>query len=390
MYNFQNWLNYKEALQAGDDNQIQDVGATQLKSSLCPPNDPECMATLQRLKEMLGDSYEAFVQELGEEIIRDKKFLKALKIITNNGQRIKLSKISVPVAQLKPTQREIAMDKTLKTATGDATWVQQFLAGGSISVGQKNIITGGGGQFIIDGHHRWAKLYSVNPGASITALDIGSMKAEDALKIVQVGIATAAGGLPSASVAGATNLLTANENVVKGFVVNNLKKDVKKVYKEYFAKRKPQQPTAPQAAAPQPAAPPQAQAPAAPMAQQQPTESFFRFYQKMLKEEGEIVPVQQAAPVTPQQPGMMQPAMPGADNPQEELKQKIANFIWQNITAMQSNNQPLDPKAKRDVMPQTGDAEGWEKRTTQDLLPQNAHHRPAGKLYKEWQTLAGL
>lgn len=381
MCNFQKWLNYKEALQAGDDNQIQNVGIQQSDTkSLCAPNDPDCMANEQRLKEMLGNDYEAFVQELGDELLKDKKFLEALKIITKNGQKIKLSKMDVPCMQLKPTQKEIALDKSLKTAVGDAASVKEFLAGGSVKVAKKRIITGGGGQFIIDGHHRWAKLYSVNPGAKIAAIDIGSMHPEDALKIVQIGIATATGGIPNADVGGAANLLTIDENTVKNFVASNVKKDVKNVYKEYFAQQEPQPaPQPPQQPPPMPAqAPPQQM----PVAQPQPTESFYRFYQRMLKEEGEMPAVApQATPITP--------PTQGVEDPQEELKikQKIANLIWQNVTIMQEKNQPLDPKAKRDVMPQTGDAEGWEKRTTQDLLPQNAHHRPAGKLYKEWLIL---
>ena len=390
MRNFQTWLTYTEALQAGDDSKIQDIGVggiQQNASKLCSPNDVDCMSNLQRLKEMLGENYESFVQSLGSEIIKDKKFLEALKIITKNGQKIKLNKMSVPVMQLKPTQREIAMDKALKKPLADAALAQEFLKGGDIAVGGKLIVTGGGGQFIIDGHHRWARLYSVNPGAKIAAFDIGNMQAEDALKIVQVGIATATGGIPNATVAGAANLLTIDENTVKSFVTSNMKKDVKKVFKKYFAEQQPEPQQAPQTPPQQPVkqAPQAVPSPQAVAGQQQPAESFKQFCQMMLRE-GDISAM--SGPPNPTfAAGINTPAsMPGTENPEEELKtnQKIANLIWQNVAIMQAKNQPFDPKAKRDVMPQTGDAEGWEKRTTQDLLPQNAHHRPKGKLYSEW------
>jgi hypothetical protein len=41
-------------------------------------------------------------------------------------------------------------------------------------------------------------------------------------------------------------------------------------------------------------------------------------------------------------------------------KEEIADFVWNNVKAMQQNNQPVAGAPKRDIMPQTDDAPQWK------------------------------
>lgn len=39
----------------------------------------------------------------------------------------------------------------------------------------------------------------------------------------------------------------------------------------------------------------------------------------------------------------------------------IGEYIWKNVEKMQSNNSPVSGAPKRDIMPQTDDANNWKE-----------------------------
>lgn len=366
MYNFKTWC---------ERNLLEFDG-----SEFNPPAGMADDESMAKLKELLGTDYESFVKQLGN-FIKDPKFLLALQVATSNGEKAQLKPMAIPVVQLKPTQNEIALHNSLDFPLKNASIAGTYLKGGSVLV-KGPIITGGGGQFIIDGHHRWSQLYVVNPSASIQAIDISNIQdPETALKAVQIGIAAAKGSIPTSSAEGSANLLKIDQQTLTSYVLQNIKPDVVAIFQQYMGnnQQQQQQPPKPQQSPPMPQQQQQPQQPPNPNQSWTPKESFYHFYQRMLREVGE----QQ-----PQQPQQMQQ---GND---EAGKQQVAELIWKNVAQMMQNNQPLSPAANRDLMPQTGDAKGWEKKTAASIASggeqENAHHRPRGKLIKEWQALAGI
>jgi microcompartment protein CcmL/EutN len=184
----------------------------------------------QELKNILKADYPTFVQKLGDNI-NDPKFQAAIKSIASKYP-IKTSDISPKVTDLKPTQNEIDVDKSLKFPLTNAQSAAVCLKGGPVSIAGKNIVTGGGGKFIIDGHHRWSQLYCMNPEASITAMDVNNITDPIAgLKATQLGIAGDIGKVPVAKVEG-QNLLKMGKDALISYVIKTITPEVLEVFKK--------------------------------------------------------------------------------------------------------------------------------------------------------------
>jgi hypothetical protein len=184
----------------------------------------------QELKDILKADYPTFVQKLGDNI-NDPKFREAIKSIADKHP-IKTTDISPKVAALKPTQNEIDVDKSLKFPLTNAQSAAICLKGGAVSIAGKNIVTGGGGKFIIDGHHRWSQLYCMNPEASITAMDVINITDPmSGLKATQLGIAGDIGKVPVAKVEG-QNLLKMDKDALVAYVIKTVTPEVLEVFKK--------------------------------------------------------------------------------------------------------------------------------------------------------------
>ena len=248
------------------------------------------------VKAILKADYPTFVQKLGDNI-KDPKFRAAIKSIANKAP-IQTTDIAPKVTDLKPTQNEIDVTKSLQFPLTNVTSAEVILKGGTISVAGKKIITGGGGKFIIDGHHRWSQVYVVNPEASITAIDISNIENPiDGLKATQLGIAGDTGKIDTVTVSG-QNLLKMNETQLKKYVVKTITPEVAEVFKNILGMEK----------------------------------------------------LNAASNITKEALNQMELAT---------LKPLIANYIWKNVQMMQQNNQPVPNAPKRDIMPQTDNAKQW-------------------------------
>ena len=84
---------------------------------------------------------------------------------------VSLKDASIPVQDLKPTQNEIALDKSLSFPLTNPKSTADCLKGGTVAIAGKRIITAKG-QYIVDGHHRWSQLYAMNKDASIAFLTL--------------------------------------------------------------------------------------------------------------------------------------------------------------------------------------------------------------------------
>lgn len=179
------------------------------------------------IKAILQYSYADFVRELDYNI-EDPKFVNAIKSLAKMLP-VKLNPIAPDVVNLKPTQNEIVLNSTLKYPMKDPIRIKEFLDGGIVAVAGRTIVTGGGGKFIIDGHHRWSQLFCINPYAKIKSIDLPIKDPISALKATQLGIAADVGDVPSA-LGGGVNLLKINETTLKRYVIDNVHDSVVEVF----------------------------------------------------------------------------------------------------------------------------------------------------------------
>lgn len=184
----------------------------------------------QDLKDLLKMDYPLFVRELGDDI-KDPKFINAIKSLSDKHP-LNFRTVAPKVSDLQPTQNEIDVDKSLKFPLTNADSAATCLKGGLIAVAGKRIITGGGGKFIIDGHHRWSQVCALNPEAKIAAIDLSDIKDPmKALKATQLGIAADLGKVPVAKVEG-QNLLKMSKDALISYVIKTITPEVLEVFKK--------------------------------------------------------------------------------------------------------------------------------------------------------------
>jgi len=184
----------------------------------------------QDLKDLLKMDYSLFVKELGDNI-KDPKFINAIKSISDQYP-LNFKTVNPIVGELKPSQNEIDVNKSLKFPLTNADSARICLKGGVIAVAGKRIITGGGGKFIIDGHHRWSQVCALNPEAKIAAIDLSDIKDPmKALKATQLGIAADLGKIDTAEVEG-DNLLKMSKDILINYVVKTITPNVLEEFKK--------------------------------------------------------------------------------------------------------------------------------------------------------------
>jgi len=162
------------------------------------------------LMSIIKDDYPNFVKRLGQNLL-DNKFIDAIKSLSHLN-KIQYVDIQPQVKQLIPTQNEIIVNKSLSWPLTNPEIADLYLKGGTIAVGGLKISTCQAGTYIIDGHHRWAQLYVLNPEANIEAVDFKNVPDPvNALKAVQLGIAADIREIPTSNFIG-INLLDKQQN----------------------------------------------------------------------------------------------------------------------------------------------------------------------------------
>ena len=185
----------------------------------------------EELKKILKKDYVSFVNDLGTNIA-DEKFVNAIKSLADKAP-VKTTNVDIKCSDLRPSQSEVVLDNSLSYPMKDATGVDQALSGGPVAPGGRLVVTGGGGKFIIDGHHRWSQVYCMNPDAVIKCKDLPDIKNPMmSLKATQLGIGAQLGRIPTAE-GGGVNLFTIGENQLKEYVISNIKDDVVEVFKKH-------------------------------------------------------------------------------------------------------------------------------------------------------------
>jgi hypothetical protein len=207
-----------------------------LKESRIRLREDETTDTLKNT--LTSSSYETFVTQLGD-AVKDSKVKAVLAAGEEDGvpadEKITLTDGDIDVTALRPTQNEIALDKSLTYPLTDVKSAESCLKGGTVAIAGKRIITAEG-SYIVDGHHRWSQLYAMNKDAKIAVTDMVSRDLKnplDFLKITQVAIAADLGKVPTQTAKGSINLITISEDQLKKFVIDTIKDPVLDVFKKY-------------------------------------------------------------------------------------------------------------------------------------------------------------
>jgi hypothetical protein len=207
-----------------------------LKESRIRLREDETTDTLKTT--LTTSSYETFVTQLGD-AVKDSKVKAVLAAGEEDGvpadEKITLTDGDIDVTALRPTQNEIALDKSLTYPLTDVKSADSCLKGGTVAIAGKRIITAEG-SYIVDGHHRWSQLYAMNKDAKIAVTDMVSRDLKnplDFLKITQVAIAADLGKVPTQTAKGSINLITISEDQLKKFVIDTIKDPVLDVFKKY-------------------------------------------------------------------------------------------------------------------------------------------------------------
>ena len=169
-------------------------------------------------------NYDEFVKQLGS-MANDPKvqaFIKAGKADGDQSDdQLTAVPKQIPVINLRPTQNEIDVDGSLKWPLTKPDSLMNCLKKGAVTI--KAPVVTYNGEFIIDGHHRWSQLYSMNKDGIINCVDLVGPKMNpiDVLKVVQLAIVADIGKVPVATVKG-QNLLKLNGDGVAKYVIANI------------------------------------------------------------------------------------------------------------------------------------------------------------------------
>jgi hypothetical protein len=167
-------------------------------------------SAVDKVKDVLDTiDYKEFVTKLAD-IAGDPKVRAVLKAGRIDGfpndENITISRISVAVKDLSPTQNEVDLGNSLSFPLAIPSAFERDLAGEDVLVDKKPIVIAEG-RYIIDGHHRWSEVYCINQDATIAAYNIEPENTDvtgplDYLKIVQLSIAAVRGDIPIEKVTG--------------------------------------------------------------------------------------------------------------------------------------------------------------------------------------------
>lgn len=177
-------------------------------------------------------NYEEFVGKLGD-LAQDPKVQAFLKSGKTDGDqsddKFTATAKAIPVKELRPTQNEIDIDGSLKWPLTKPEALKKCLQKGPVTI--KAPVVTYNGEYIIDGHHRWSQLYSMNKDGQINCVDLTGPKLKpiDVLKVVQLAIAADIGKVPVATVKG-QNLLELDGNAIAKYVISNITNECVKVF----------------------------------------------------------------------------------------------------------------------------------------------------------------
>lgn len=142
---------------------------------------------------------------------------------------------SMSVDNLKPTQNEIGFDESIQNILDDSYGTLDTFLQGDANVGPDPIVTYAG-EFVIDGHHRWSKVFVANRDATVPALNIAAksnFSPVDVLQAVHAAIGADLGKVPQNTASGNNVLGGVSRGEVEKAVDEHLTPDAMEVWKAY-------------------------------------------------------------------------------------------------------------------------------------------------------------
>jgi len=182
---------------------------------------------------LFQQDYPTFIDNLST-LIKDDKVLKFLSSGLKDGKtmddKFGLGRTAISCKDLKPTQSEVDISKSLNFPLKDAATAEMCLKGENVLLGGTPIVTFNRG-YVIDGHHRWSQAFCINPDAKMASLNLtkANLSPIEALKSTQVAVATTIGDIPIETVEG-HNLFEAPREIVVKFVLEHITDEVVQVF----------------------------------------------------------------------------------------------------------------------------------------------------------------
>jgi len=194
----------------------------------------------QRIEEIFEEDYLTFMSYLGENI-KDPEFRKAIRSLAKK-KYVNFGEIKAPANRMLPTQNEIDLEKSLKSVLTDIETTRNILkCEEPFKLGGHAVVTSYNGRYIIDGHHIWSQVFTINPKCSMAAFDLHDV--EDpfiALMSTQLGIAAGVDKngneietIPISHFRVEDDLFKISEVALKNYVTDNITEDVLKVFQEF-------------------------------------------------------------------------------------------------------------------------------------------------------------
>jgi len=190
-----------------------------------------------KYKELMSLPYNDFVELLKKSIQHPE-----IQDILNSGKKdksikdeiINVSEVNIKVTHLKPTQKEIELESIFNSIPKDEDF--EKLVVNDLDYFEKNRLFIANNKFILDGHHRWALMYALNPEVKIPCIniDVPFKEPDKILKVVQLAIAATYNDIHIKEKEIENNLFELDKKEVKKELQNILPKDkINQVSKGY-------------------------------------------------------------------------------------------------------------------------------------------------------------
>jgi len=253
-----------------------------------------------------------------------------------------------PVAKLRPTQSEIDVNKSLKFPMAeDPKGFIPYLKnpGGDYKIVDPIVIYNE--EFVIDGHHRWSTVYCCDPTAKILAVNITTktpLDPIDILKAMQASIAIQTKSVPTQSVEGA-NLFNMNDGQLKGWLNKTVKPEFLQLWADALG-------------------------------------GIEQLNNRLIQLTGEK---EKPNKNSINEIGSMEYA---------GLLASLSNYLWANISKLQTDSRPAEGAPVRNFMPQTDDVDYQEPLKAGHIDIADPHaaavEEAVNESYNKMKKLAGL
>lgn len=191
-----------------------------------------------KLKNLVELPYEKFIEKL-KDLADDPKINAILNSGRDDGypddEKIKFREGVINARKLIPMQKELLIDKSVKWGINgkNIKILKEKLKGRPIQIEGRPIVILNE-KYIIDGHHRWAEAYAIDPNTRIIIYDMKkNITPIDAFKIIQLSIAAIKKKIPLSKSEG-INLYKMSKKEIIDYISKYLDESVVNVFDKSF------------------------------------------------------------------------------------------------------------------------------------------------------------